>query len=267
MRCSVIVAHPADEIVGAGCLISKLIDVTVLHVTDGAACDMNNAEAAGFRRRADYAEARREECLAALAIANVPEDRVVDFGITDRSAAYCLATLSRRITTFLQESAADIVVTHPYEGGHPDHDATAFATHAALRLLKENGFCPPVLFEMALHPDKDFRAKLQDFLTGCERETTTLLLDKRAEELKQRMFDCLETQKESLEVSPLGPERFCQHMNYDFNLPPKRGKLFYEHFDWAPRSDQWQLLAAQALSTLFPETNSFNARRLAFNSA
>ena len=35
-RCSIIVAHPADEVFGAGCLISKLVDVTVLHVTDGA---------------------------------------------------------------------------------------------------------------------------------------------------------------------------------------------------------------------------------------
>jgi LmbE family N-acetylglucosaminyl deacetylase len=256
MHCAVIVAHPADEIVGAGCLISKLVDVTVLHVTDGAPCDMHDAKAAGFEDRADFAEARKQECLAALAIANVPKDRVVDFGITDRSAAQCLAKLSRRITTFLQESEADIVVTHPYEGGHPDHDATAFATHAALRLLKENGFRPPVLFEMALHPDKDFRARLQDFLTGCERETTTLLLDKRAEELKQRMFDSLETQRESLEVSAIGPEKFCQHTIYDFNLPPRTGKLHYENFDWAPRSEEWRSLASRALADLFPSSRA-----------
>jgi hypothetical protein len=30
----------------------------------------------------------------------------------------------------------DIVFTHPYEGGHPDHDFTAFAVHAACRLTK-----------------------------------------------------------------------------------------------------------------------------------
>ena len=253
MRCSVIVAHPGDEIVGAGCLISKLVDVTVLHVTDGAP-DMRDPQAAGFRERTDFAEARRQECIAALALANVPEERVMDFGISDRSASYCLARLSRRVTTFLQESAADIVLTHPYEGGHPDHDATAFATHAALRLLKENGLRPPVLFEMALRPDKDFRARRQEFLTGCERETTTLLLDKRAKELKQRMFAFLKTQRESLEVSSVGPERFCQHAKYDFSVPPKRGKLFYENFDWALRSEEWVSLAAQATAILFPAT-------------
>jgi LmbE family N-acetylglucosaminyl deacetylase len=265
MHCSVIVAHPADEIVGAGCLISKLIDVTILHVTDGAPCDMRDVAAAGFGERADYAEARRQECLAALAMANVSEDRVVDFAIPDRTAAHCLAKLTRRIMTFLQESEADIVVTHPYEGGHPDHDATAFATHAAMRLTKENGLRPPVLFEMALHPDKDFKAKLQEFLTDCERETTTLLLDKRAEELKRRMFACLATQRESLEASPIGPEKFCQYSEYDFSLPPKRGKLFYESFDWAPRSEEWQALASQALSILFPTPTSVDARRLVLN--
>lgn len=252
MRCSVIVAHPADEVVGAGCLISKLVDVTILHITDGAPCDMRDAEAAGFKQRSDYAEARREECLAALAIARVAEDRVVEFSVTDQCAAQCLARLTRKVTTFLQESAADIVVTHPYEGGHPDHDATAFATHAALRLMRESGLRPPTVFEMALHPSTDGMAKLPEFLPGSERETTTLVLDERARKLKERMFACFETQRQSLEVSPVGPEKFRQPTQYDFSAPPQDGKLHYENFDWALRRDEWQSLAIKALDTLFP---------------
>jgi N-acetylglucosamine malate deacetylase 2 len=252
-RCSVIVAHPADEVVGAGCLISKLDDVTVLHVTDGAPRDMHDAKAAGFDARSDYARARKEECLAALAIANVPEARVVDLEITDHHASACLTDLTKKIATFLQQSAADIVVTHAYEGGHPDHDATAFATHAALRLLKQNGFKPPVLFEMGLHPSEDFKAKVPDFLPGAERETTTLLLDERAKELKQRMFACFETQRESLEASPIGPEKFRQPIAYDFSSPPQHGKLHYEKFAWAPTRNEWQSLACEALANLFSQ--------------
>jgi LmbE family N-acetylglucosaminyl deacetylase len=251
MRCSVIVAHPADEVVGAGCLISKLVDVTILHVTDGA--PKQDAEGAGFKDRSRYAQVRREECLAALAIAHVPEDQVVDLAVADHCAAHCLADLTKKITTFLQQSAADIVITHPYEGGHPDHDATAFATHAALRLMKQNGFRPPALFEMALHPSTDFKAKLPEFLPGSERETTTLLLDERARKLKRRMFACFETQRDSLEVSPVGPEKFRQPSTYDFSAPPQDGKLHYENFDWAPRRDEWQLLARKALTELFPQ--------------
>src|SRR6185503_1743852 len=198
-RCSVIVAHPADEVVGAGCLISKLVDVSVLHVTDGAPPDMQDAKAAGFDNLQDYALARKEECLAALSIANVPGDRVVDFGVADQSAAHCLTELTKRIATFLQQTGANIVLTHPYEGAHPDHDATAFATHAALRLMKKNGFRPPVLFEMALHPSSDWKAKVPEFLPGADGETTTLMLDERAQELKQRMFACFDSQRATLD--------------------------------------------------------------------
>jgi LmbE family N-acetylglucosaminyl deacetylase len=253
MRCSVIVAHPADEVVGAGCLISRLGDVSVLHVTDGAPRDMQDAKAAGFAARADYARARREECLAALAIANVPQERVVDLEIPDQQAARCLADLTKKISTFLQQSAPDIVVTHPYEGGHPDHDATAFATHSALRLMKQNGFKPPAVFEMGLHPSEDFLAKVPDFLPGTEGETTTLLLDAGAKEMKQRMFACFETQRESLDVSPIGPEKFRQPLAYDFTSPPQEGKLHYEKFDWAPTREEWQSLACDALASLFPQ--------------
>ena len=253
MKCSVIVAHPADEVVGAGCLISKLVDVTVLHVTDGAPSDMEFARAAGFNEREEYAATRRNECISALAMANVPADRIIDLEVTDQCASNYLADLTRKIMTFLQHSGADIVLTHPYEGGHPDHDATAFATHAALRLMTSNGLRPPSLFEMALHPGKDGMKKVPEFLPGQEKETTTLVLDERATALKQRMFECLQSQRESLRVSPFGPEKFRQPERYDFTAPPNGGTLHYQSFDWAPTWDEWQSRARQALADLFPK--------------
>jgi LmbE family N-acetylglucosaminyl deacetylase len=250
-RCSVIVGHPADEIVGAGCLISKLEQVTVVHITDGAR-DLSEAKAAGFEDVAAYAEARKRECRAALALAHVPADRIVEFGVPASAACDYLSDLTKRIASFLQESETDIVVTHPYEGGHPDHDATAFATHAALRLMQRNGFKPPTLFEMALHPGNDEVSKLPEFLPGVEGETTTLVLDERATELKRQMFECLTSQRQSIEASPVGLERFRQPPEYDFSAPPQQGKLHYENFDWAPRAAEWQRYARKALMDLFP---------------
>ncbi len=250
-RCAVIVAHPADEIVGAGCLISKLVDVSVLHLTDGTPGDTKELVAAGFSSRPEYVQARQQECISALALAHVPETRVIDFGIANHKASFHLVELTKRVTRFLQQSGADIVVTHPYEGGHPDHDATAFAVHTAVRLMKENGLSPPAMFEMALRPGKDGKAKLPEFLPGRGKEVTTLLLDERARTLKQRMFDCFETQRDCLRLSPAGPERFRQPVSYDFTWPPQLGKLHYESFDWAIRSRDWQSLARQALSELF----------------
>ena len=252
MKCAVIVAHPADEVVGAGCLISKLVDVTVLHVTDGAHPDLRESGVASSRDHEIDGEALKRECKSALALAKVPEDRIIDFDVPNHCASEHLADLTKRIAGFMQQSGADIVVTHPYEGGHPDHDATAFATHAALRLMKRNGFRPPVLFEMALHPSPDGNSKVPEFLPGADGEMTTLLLDERAAALKQKMFECFKSQRENLEVSPFGPERFRQPAAYDFTAPPQAGKLYYENFDWAPRSEEWRTRARQALADLFP---------------
>ncbi len=251
-RCSVIVAHPDDEIVGAGCLISKLAKITVLHITDGTAPSMQAAQAAGFERLSDYARARRQECISALALANVPLEKIVDFGVADQQATHYLAALAKRITTFLQQSAPDFVLTHAYEGGHPDHDAAAFATHAAARLMRQSGIQPPVVFEIALHPSKDGKSKVAEFLPNSAREITTLVLDKEARDLKGRMYDCFATQRQVLKASPIGPERFRQAPCYDFRRPPHRGKLHYENFACGFTGEQWQSLACRALDNLFP---------------
>lgn len=248
-RYAVIVGHPDDEIVGAGCLISKLENVTVLHVTNGAPSDFQAPDST--KNVAGNSEARKRECLSALAIANVPAERVVDLDLPDHSASSCLTYLTKRIAAFLQQSQTDIVVTHPYEGGHPDHDATAFATHQALRLMNENGLRAPALFEMALHPSSDFVAKVPEFLPGADGETTTLLLDAKSQELKRRMFDCFESQRESLKVSPVGVEKFRRPSDYDFTTSPNGGKLLYEAFDWAPSGEEWRSLASKALADLF----------------
>jgi hypothetical protein len=59
-----------------------------------------------------------------------------------------------------------------------------------------------------------------------------------------------------LAVSPVGPEKFRQPSAYDFSTPPQGGKLHYENFDWAPRREEWQSLASEALADLFPATQT-----------
>ena len=253
LHCLVIVAHPDDEVIGAGGLICKLTDISIVHLTDGAPYNRRVSHEAGFERDADYAAARRRECISALAIANIPPERIVELGILDHSAPHFLFELAKRITTFLQRTSPDIVITHPYEGGHPDHDSAAFATHAALRLLERNGFQPPTVFEMALHPGKDGNTRVLDFLPSAGRETTTLLLDHKARETKRRMLECFGTQREAMKSIPLGPEKFRRPPAYDFLAPPQNGKLNYEHFHGAITRDKWQSLASQAWTHLFPE--------------
>ena len=250
-RCSVIVAHASDEIFGAGCLISKLMDVTILHVTDGIGVELDQRGQASLQESAHQAERIHEESVAALRLANVPEDKVIDFALPQYALSQRLTYLTRKITSFLQQSRANIILTHPYEGGHPDHDAIAFATHAALRILNENGFKPPDVFEMALYPSGKPVAKVPEFLSRIDSESTTLLLDERSQKLKERMYACLRSQRDVAMASPSNFERFRRPPLYDFTRPPQDGKLHYGRFDWAISPDEWQALSTQALSQLF----------------
>lgn len=251
-RCSIVVAHPGDEVVGAGCLISKLNDVSILHITDGAPpeVDLN-----GYKDLREYAEARRKECVAALEMAGVPSNRVVDLAVPFHAAAQQLPELTRHIARFLQTNRAEIVLTHPYEGGHPDHDATAFATYAALQLMREKGFFAPALFEIAIRPTHDGNGKVADFVPDDGKEITTLLLDQEAAELKRRMVDCLETHRASVIDSAVKSERFRRCTRYDFSEPPRSGKLHYEHFDNSLRRNEWRSLAQHALRELFTHSS------------
>src|SRR6185437_9724842 len=53
------------------------------------------------------------------------------------------------------------VFTHAYEGGHPDHDAVAFAVHAACRLSD----IPPAIVEMPYYHRQDGRLITGEFPT------------------------------------------------------------------------------------------------------
>ena len=247
-RCLVIVAHSCDEIIGAGGLLSRLREVTILHVTGSPSGEHSPATA--LANQNDH-EARAKACISALALANVSSDRVIEMGVTDIREPHSLATLSREIAGFLQRFGPEIVLTHPYDGGHPDHDATAFATHAAMRLLQNNGFEPPALFEIALHPSRDGQKRELDFFPGSWRETTTFVLDQNTRNLKRRMFDCVDGHEGTLRGTTLSLERFRRAPNYDFSLAPNAGKPAYESFNSEMTGAQWQALARKALADLF----------------
>jgi hypothetical protein len=103
-----------------------------------------------------------------------------------------------------------------------------------------------------------------DFLPGPGKETTTIVLDRKATKLKLRMFDCFSTQGDPIKISPLAWERFRRAPSYDFRHPPNCGTPYYESFDWGFTGDEWQALAGDALSKLFPEREQqSDGRRLA----
>jgi LmbE family N-acetylglucosaminyl deacetylase len=246
----VVVAHPDDETVGSGSRLPLLRDAVLVHVTDGAPRDLRDAAAAGCATREEYSRVRRQELGQALKLAGIPESRAWELGCVDQEASLNLARLACGIAEMVREVRPDVVLTHPYEGGHPDHDATAFAVHAACRILERQGWRAPTLVEMTSYHNRG------GFITPCEflpcegPEPATVLLSDRDREFKRRLIDCYRTQWNTLRQFPLELERFRPAPRYEFTRPPHDGVLFYEMFEWGMTGARFAELAGRALSEL-----------------
>ena len=248
----VVVAHPDDETIGAGARMRRLVGAHVVFVTDGAPRDGQDARARGFARLTDYARARKDEALAALAVAGLPPEASTWMGVVDKEAMAELPALARALAALLAERKPALVITHAYEGGHPDHDATAFAVHAGVQLLaRARGTAPPIVELGSYHaaPDRSGGVRRLEFLTDSE-PVHTAWLDAEARARKQRMLACYATQLEVLCDFPSDVERFRRAPAYAFTEPPHPARLHYESFGWDVTGVSWRAAAARALDGL-----------------
>ncbi|MGE5431493.1 MAG: PIG-L deacetylase family protein [Syntrophomonadaceae bacterium] len=250
LKTLIIAAHPDDEVIGASSRLPLLKDPYIAHTTDGAPRNLLDARAAGFDTSSSYAGARRQELLNALEIAGIPANRCLELGFKDQESSFNLISLSERLETLLRELRPDIILTHAYEGGHPDHDSTAFAVHMAASSIYGKGFVPPILIEFTSYHDIHGEIRTSEFLSGMDARTCTILLSEQERAAKKRMLDCFLTQKNVLSVFNIEKEAFRFSPFYDFTKPPHEGMLYYEHFDWGITGDNWRRLAGEALDIL-----------------
>lgn len=246
----IVAAHPDDEVIGASTLLMRVPELWLLHVTDGAPRDLRDAHAAGCAGWQDYARARRAELAVSLAAAGITVNRAETLGIPDQGASFRLVGLAEALAERCGELRPEVVVTHPYEGGHPDHDACAFAVRAACALLARKRSATPAIVEMTSYHAGPGGLATSRFLERPGLEVTTLALDPAARETKQRLIACFTTQQRMLAAFPVEVERFRAAPAYHFTRPPHEGRLFYENFDWGVHGIRWRSLAQDALTAL-----------------
>lgn len=246
------VAHPDDETIGASVALSRMCDPVVVFLTDGAPQDQRFWSPDVKGSREDYSRVRIGEAMRALSLANVPPERVFCLGAIDQEAIEDVPALTEKFASLLRQTKPDVVITHPYEGGHPDHDAAALIAYIAAHSTQIDHRLE--ILEMASYHALEGQCITGEFLQGSGEEGLSLRLSQEERERKQRMVASHHSQRAVLEGFRLEPEWLRRAPAYDFTQPPHAGKLWYECLGWPITGGQWRQLAAAALSHVHQNT-------------
>ena len=241
LRMAVLAAHPDDETIGASALLARFPNARIVYLTDGAPRDRNLWPPTMEGSREDYADLRRREAARALAHLGLSDQQIIWLGGADQEAIFDVPTLAQKLAECLHKYKPDLLITHPYEGGHPDHDAAALVAVLARSALGREA---PGVFEMTSYHARDGRCVTGEFLNSNSSSEIVLDLSDEDRLRKRRMMDEYKSQRLVLENFPIVSERLRVAPVYDFFHPPHEGKLWYELMGWPMTGARWRELAA-----------------------
>jgi LmbE family N-acetylglucosaminyl deacetylase len=254
-RAMVIVAHPDDEVINVGGRMGRFGDAFFIHVTDGAPRNEEDSKAHGFSSLEDYKSARASELSKMFATAGLESVRHACIGVPDQEATFHLIDLTRELKRRIAQFEPEVIFTHPYEGGHPDHDACAFSVHHSVALVKAERGLEPLILESPFYNAGSGGRDGGAFLELPEG-TTEIVYELSAEERtrKQALMACFATQQETLKFFQCDTERYRVAPGYDFRRTPHSGKVFYDNFSWGMTSERFCRVAGEAESELHGES-------------
>jgi N-acetylglucosamine malate deacetylase 2 len=247
-RVLLVAAHPDDETVGLGAQLVRCEDLILLHLTDGAPRDLADARRHGFADAVSYAAARARELRAGLAAGEV-SCRRFSYGLPDQGLVRQLSSLALRLSALVRELWPAALITHAYEGGHPDHDSAALACQIAVESLPAAR--RPVRLEFVGYHAAEGALRWGAFSGGGEEVIIGLSPDEQRR--KAAMLACFETQAAVLAPLPRIVERLRRAPLYDFTTPPHPGALWYERMGWGVDGARWRDAARDALDACAAE--------------
>jgi LmbE family N-acetylglucosaminyl deacetylase len=246
----VFAAHPDDETVGAAAVLMRFPLTVIIFLTDGAPRDVALRSPDATGSRSEYMHLRSKEAAAALQIAGVGWNRVNWCGIVDQEAIFEVMPQALHLARVLREIRPDVVITHPYEGGHPDHDAAALIVRLASELLLRASFPVPDAVEMTSYHARDGMLITGQFLASTSDASQVIELNASEIDRKKSMIDSYRSQWRVLQSFGVDSEMLRTAPRYDFSRPPHPGNLWYECLGWQMTGLKWRSLAAAAMAQM-----------------
>jgi LmbE family N-acetylglucosaminyl deacetylase len=171
----------------------------------------------------------------------------------DQEAVFRAAELIDEFVPIIQEFKPSVIITHPYEGGHPDHDAAALIARISAQVVRQSSNVPEILEMASYHWAEGTRVAGQflsspPLLGGQIEPAVHVTLSPEERTRKARMLGCYVSQWHVLSDFPLEPEQLRPAPLYDFARSPHEGQLWYESLHWPLNGARWREIAAQVLA-------------------
>jgi LmbE family N-acetylglucosaminyl deacetylase len=240
-------AHPDDEVIALGARLARYRSALIVHVTDGAPRNEADSRVHGFSSPDAYRACRQKELDRAMEGAGLEKAERILLPFADQEASLHLTQLTCILYKLLTIYDPAVVFTHPYEGGHPDHDACAYAVQRAVTQLQVVGRHTPMIIEAPFYHLGVHGMETGYFLPHSEKiEEICCFLSVEEQRHKQALFACFPSQQEMLRCFSLEWERFRIAPHYDFQKPPHNAPVFYDQFSWGMTSQRFCELVCAA---------------------
>lgn len=223
----IVVAHPDDETLGCGGLCQRLSRVLFIHATDGCPADASVLRKKGFASANGYRQQRARELDAALALLPASGHARINLGFADQTLHLHVPALVDRLATCLRDSGITTVITHAFEGGHPDHDTLAFATAMAARRIKR-----VKVLEMPLYRQQQGETLIQSFPAGSLTQIEILTLSDSELGIKLKMLSSFSSQRRLLDRFDPSLESFRVMPAHKFLQTLTDCEVLYDGFGW-----------------------------------